>query len=372
MKSPNQDIFSSKIPDIERRWIVHIDLDAFYASVEERLHPEYKGKPIIVAPDPKKYKRGVVLTANYEARKFGVHSAMPTSKAFELCPEGIYLSSGFKHYGEASKEVMNIIKSWSSKFVQASIDEAYIDITENVEGADPTNILKKIQDNVISETGLSVSLGAAPTRVLSKIASDMQKPRGITIIFPEDLPDRFADMNLKKIPGIGKKTFPRLQKKGLSTIGQITTHPRIHWRSSDLLLYVWDLAHGLTSNSLISEGYRSQSTSTERTFGEDISDPDELRNILKKLVNSLLKNDIKPFQTLSIKVRLSNFKTFTRSKSFVRYLIKNDEELIIESVYEMFEEFLKKPNSKYRLLGVRFSNFKGKFTQQKPLTEYFS
>ena len=233
-------------------------------GVEERLHPEHKGKPIIVAPDPKKYKRGVVLTANYEARKFGVHSAMPTSKAYELCPDGIYLSSGFKHYGEASKEVMNIIKSWSSKFVQASIDEAYIDITDLVGEEDPIVILKKIQDNVISESGLSISIGASPTRVLSKIASDMQKPKGITIIFPEELPERFVDMDLRKIPGIGKKTFPRLQKKGLSTIGQITKHPRIHWRSSDLLQYVWDLAHGLTSNSLSSEGYRSRSTATTK------------------------------------------------------------------------------------------------------------
>ncbi|OLS16884.1 MAG: DNA polymerase IV [Candidatus Heimdallarchaeota archaeon LC_3] len=371
MNSPKHDIFSHTIQEPEKKWIVHIDLDAFYASVEERLHPEHKGKPIIVAPDPKKYKRGVVLTANYEARKFGVRSAMPTSKAYELCPEGIYLSSGFKNYGKASKEVMDIIKSWSSKFVQASIDEAYIDITDIVEETDPTNFLRKIQDNVISETGLSVSLGAAPTRTLAKIASDMQKPKGITIIYPEELPDRFNDMHLRKIPGIGKKTFPRLQKKGLSTIGQITKYPRIHWRSSVLLQYVWDLAHGLTSNSLSSEGYKSQSTSTERTFGEDISDPEELKNILKKLAISLLKDNIKPFQTLSIKVRLSNFKTFTRSKSFVRYLTDIDEELIFESIFEMFEEFLKKSNSKFRLLGVRFSNFKGKSTQQKPLTDYF-
>jgi DNA polymerase IV (DinB-like DNA polymerase) len=370
MNSLKNDIFAQKIPEPEKKWIVHIDLDAFYASVEERLHPEFKGKPVIVAPDPKIHKRGVVLTANYEARKFGVRSAMPTAKAYELCPDGIYSTSGFKHYGEASKEVMAIIKSWSDKFVQASIDEAYIDITDIVGDKDPKSTLKEIQNSVISETGLPCSLGAAPTRVLSKIASDMQKPKGITIIKIEDLPQRLEELTLKTIPGIGKKTVPRLQERGLTKIGQITAHPRIHWRSSDLLQYVWDLAYGLTSNSLESEGYRSQSISTERTFGDDISDPEELKEILKKLTNSLLKDRVKPFQTLSIKVRLANFKTFTRSKSFVRYLKKEDKELIFNTVLELFEEFLKKSEPKFRLLGIRFSNFKSSSHQQKLLTEY--
>jgi nucleotidyltransferase/DNA polymerase involved in DNA repair len=198
----------------------------------------------------------------------------------------------------------------------------------------------------------------------------MQKPKGITVIRINDLPELLEDLPLKTIPGIGKKTVPRLLEKGLTKIGHITKYSRIHWRSSDLLLYVWDLAHGLTSNSLDSEGYRSQSISTERTFGEDISEPIELKKVLEKLTISLLKDRVKPFQTLSIKVRLSNFKTFTRSKSFTRYLKKEDQDLIIETVYDLFEEFLKKSNNKFRLLGVRFSNFKVASRQQKILTEY--
>ncbi|MFW9928539.1 MAG: DNA polymerase IV [Candidatus Thorarchaeota archaeon] len=367
----SSELFIQKLQQPEKKWIVLADLDSFYASVEERLHPEYKDKPIIVGPNPKKSKRGVVLTANYIARNYGVKSALPLSKAYELCPNGIYLFSGFKYYSEASKEVMNILRTWSKAFMQVSIDEAYLDITDLVGQNDPKSTAKEIQTSIISETGLPVSLGISVTKALAKIASGMEKPKGITIFYPEQLPHSIEHLLLKEIPGIGKKTFPRLKKRGLEKICDITKYPRIHWKNSDLLQYVWDLAHGLTSNNLSTEGYKSQSMSTERTFGEDVTDFTQVINILTSLTDKLLEN-LKPFQTISIKVRLANFKTYTRSKSFVRYLTKEDINLIKETVLILIEEFRQYSSLGFRLLGVRFSNLQPKKISKHSLDEFLN
>ncbi|HKZ43272.1 MAG TPA: DNA polymerase IV [Candidatus Hodarchaeales archaeon] len=365
----SDDIFSPEEPHASTAWILHLDLDAFYASVEERLHPEYRGKPVIVGPDPKLSRRGVVLTANYVARGYGVRSAMPIVQAATLCPDAIYSFSGFEHYSQASHEVMAILSSRGKFFQQASIDEAFLDITDLVnDWRSPLSVGKGIQDSIISETGLSCSIGISSTKILAKIATDMQKPKGITIIAPSDLPQRINDLSLSKIPGIGKKTFARLQENGLETIGQVTLHKRRHWTGNELLQFVWDVAHGLTSASLEdSGGYRSRSSSREGTFDSDVSDRDTIQQTLRGLLEELL-GDVGSFRTISIKVRLSDFRTFTRSHSFPHYVDKENFELIFDNIQRLFEEFASRGS--VRLLGVRASNFKVKGPSPQHLDKF--
>ena len=366
------DLFEEKSLKISNQWIIHVDLDAFYASVEERLHPEYQGLPLIVGHDPTKYKRGVVLTANYVARKYGVKSAMPIGQAYKLCPDGIYIFSGFKYYTEAIQEVMTILKNFVTKesnFLQASIDEAYLNITDLVINTlTIEDIIIQLQRKIIYETTLSCSIGAAPTKALAKIASDLHKPKGITIIRPEELPNYVADLNLNKISGIGKKTSAVLEQQGYSKIADIIKYPRKHWRKNSLLLYIWDVAHGLTSADL-AEKYHSKSTSIERTFGEDITDSAKLKNILINMTKKLVY-DTTPFQTISIKIRYANFKTYTRSKTFLNYVSANDIMVIQETVLEMLEEFINNIESGFRLLGVRASNFKQFGLKQQSLKDF--
>ena len=366
------DLFKESSLKISNQWIIHVDLDAFYASVEERLHPEYQGLPLIVGPDPKKYKRGVVLTANYVARKYGVRSAMPINQAYKLCPDGIFIFSGFKYYNEASHEVMIILKQFDSKegnFLQASIDEAYLNITDLViDTLAIEDIITQLQRKILYETKLSCSIGAAPTKALAKIASDLHKPKGITIIRPEELPTCVADLSLNKISGIGKKTYAALEQKGYTKIADIIKYPRKHWSKKGLLLYIWDVAHGLTSAEL-AEKYHSKSTSIERTFGEDINEPAQLKSILSDMTEKLL-DDIAPFQTISIKVRYANFKTYTRSKTLLNYVTAKDFKSVQEIVQELFEEFLTNINGGFRLLGVRASNFKQSKLKQQSLNNF--
>ena len=190
------------------RFILHCDLDCFFAAVEERDNPEYKGKPVIIGADPKEGKgRGVVSTCNYEARKFGLHSALPISKAYRLCPQGIYLSPNIKKYQKASKEVMEIIRNHSSVFQQVGSDEAYIDVSDICSNFNQVlDLAKSIQRDVFEKVGITLSIGCATTKSIAKIASDYNKPNGITIVKPENMIEFLKDLDITRIPGIGKKS----------------------------------------------------------------------------------------------------------------------------------------------------------------------
>jgi DNA polymerase IV (DinB-like DNA polymerase) len=205
------------------RIIFHCDLDCFFAAVEERNNPEYQGKPVIIGADPKDGKgRGVVSTCNYEARKFGLHSAMPISKAFSRCPHGIYLRPNFEKYHQASKEVMEIVNSYSDKFQKVSVDEAYLDITDKCFNfKEVKELAELIKDEVHKKVGITISIGCAPTKTIAKIASDFNKPNGITIVEELQIKDFLKDLDITWIPGIGKKSKVYYYKKGIKTIGDI-------------------------------------------------------------------------------------------------------------------------------------------------------
>ncbi|TMI56644.1 DNA polymerase IV [Candidatus Bathyarchaeota archaeon] len=205
------------------RIILHCDLDAFYPSCEIHRDPSLKGKPLIVGADPKNGKgRGVVTSCSYEARKFGVRSGMPISMAWKLCPQGIFVPPDFELYGETSERVMDIMRGFADIFEQTSIDEAYMDVSKRCKTYDDAKVLaSNLKQSLKEREGLTVSVGISPSKSISKMASDMQKPDGLTLVQPEEVDKLLEPLPVNKISGVGKKTTEFLQNKGIETIGQL-------------------------------------------------------------------------------------------------------------------------------------------------------
>ena len=202
------------------RVILHVDLDAFFPSVEVREHPELKGRPVVVGADPKEGKgRGVVSSASYEARKFGVRSAMPISRAWKLCPNCVYLRPHFDLYIKASTSIMRILKSHADKFEQGGIDEAYLDISSKVKDfGEASEFAKRLMEEVLERERLTCSIGVAPNKLVAKIASDFKKPYGLTVVKPEDVKGFLFPLAARKIPGIGPKTERALKELNIETV----------------------------------------------------------------------------------------------------------------------------------------------------------
>lgn len=357
------------------RLIFHCDLDCFFAAVEERDSPDYKGKPVIVGADPKDGKgRGVVSTCNYEARKFGLHSAMPISQAFKKCPHGIYLSPDFKKYHIASKKVMDIINSYSIKFQQVSIDEAYLDVSDicrNFE--DARNLAEIIKNQIQNVVGITISIGCASTKSIAKIASDYNKPNGITVVEPNKEREFLEDMDITRISGIGKKSKIYYNKKGISTIGDIINTPlpkMIHLFGKNGE-WVWNIANGLDKREVKEFIAERKSISKERTFYEDTSDFDvvlsKLEEINSKIHEFVYKNKIY-YKTVSLKIRLEGYLTFTRAHSFIHHI--QDKKKVLRVITELTNQF-STMNKKVRLVGIKLSNLKkSPSTFQKTIINY--
>ncbi|MBY9017695.1 MAG: DNA polymerase IV [Candidatus Lokiarchaeota archaeon] len=343
-----------------KRFILHCDLDAFFASVEVRDNPDYQDKPVIIGADPKDGKgRGVISTCNYEARKFGLHSAMPISQAFKRCPQGIYLRPNFKKYHEASHEVMEIINSYSQKFQQVSIDEAYIDISEIcVNFDDVQELTLNLQQKVYESVGITVSIGCASSKSIAKIASDFKKPNGITIVKPEEFKEFLSPMDITRIPGIGKKSKEYYNKQGIRVIGDIIKIPlhRMIEKFGKNGKWAWEIANGLDKREVKNSMRDRKSISKERTFFKDTNDFQEiltkLDEINEKLHEKVQKDKIS-YKTITLKIRLEGFLTYTRSKT-LPYHTQNKEKTI-DIILELFKEF-SKDNRKIRLIGIKLSN----------------
>src|SRR5512136_65468 len=207
------------------RIILHIDLDAFFPSVEVREHPELKGKPVVVGADPKEGKgRGVVSSASYEARKFGIRSAMPISRAWKLCPDSVFLRPHFDLYVPASNSIMRILKSHADKFEQGWIDEAYLDISNKVKDFDEAaEFAKRLMEEVLEKEKLTCSIGVAPNKLVAKIASDFKKPYGLTIVKPEDVQSFQFPLPVGKIPGVGATTERALKELNIETVHDLAS-----------------------------------------------------------------------------------------------------------------------------------------------------
>jgi len=359
------------------RLILHCDLDSFFASVEIRDNPLYKGKPVIIGADPKEGKgRGVVSTCSYEARKFGLHSGMPISQAFKRCPHGIYLRPNFEKYHEASEEVMEILKNYSSKFQQVGADEAYLDLTEKCSNFNEVkDIALKIQREVYENVGITISIGCAPTKSIAKIASDYKKPNGITIVPPDNLKTFLSNMDITRIPGIGPKSKKYYHKKDVKVIGDIISTP-LHVMIEKFGKHgkwVWEVANGLDNREVKEFHGSRKSISKERTFYQDTYDMKEIFTKLEELNDrihkSILKNNIY-YRTITLKIRFEGFLTYTRSKSLPLHI--QDKNKVLDIILDLYKEF-STSNKKVRLVGIKLSNLeKNSKKIQSDITNFIS
>jgi DNA polymerase-4 len=338
-------------------------MDAFFASVEQLDIPEYRGKALIVGGG----ERGVVATASYEARRFGVHSAMPMFRARQLCPHGIFIPGRMKRYREKSREIMSILDRFSPLVEPASIDEAYLDLTglERLRGSIRT-IAGAVQRAILEETGLTCSLGAAPVKFLAKIASDLHKPAGLTILAPDDIPAFLRALPAGRIPGVGRRTLEILESLGVQTAADISRLPPAFWRKrlgkfGDVLC---QRAQGLDPRP-VEPHIAPKSESAENTFAADISDREELRVwILRQAerVGHSLRRRKLAGRTITLKVTFADFRQKTRSRTLG--LPTNLTRAIYETARDLLDELA--PEGPLRLIGVGVSHF-GDRPEQFPL-----
>ncbi len=320
-----------------------------------------KGKPLIVGADPKNGKgRGVVTSCSYEARKFGVRSGMPISMAWKLCPQGIYVPPDFELYGETSERVMNIMRDFADIFEQTSIDEAYMDVSKKCETYDDAKLLaSKLKEALKEREGLTVSVGISPSKSISKMASDMQKPDGLTAVQPEEVDKFLEPLPVNRISGVGKKTTEFLHEKGIETVGQlreVEAKKLTDWFGKGGV-WLWAIANGIEETPVEERGLR-KSISVEQTFERDIQNKTMVRDALESLsheVHDRLLGEGLWYRTVGIKVRFEGFVTFTREKTHTGYV--DDLGVIREYVKLLFREF-EKDRRKMRLVGVRLSDLK--------------
>ncbi len=357
------------------RIIFHCDLDCFFAAVEIRDNPQFKGQPVIIGADPKEGKgRGVIATCNYEARKYGLHSAMPISQAYKRCPHGVYLKPNGKKYYKVSKEVMEILETYSDEFQKVGVDEAYLELTNIANNyMEAEKIAKNIQKEIICKIGITISIGIAPTKSLAKIASDENKPNGITIIKPDNIHDFLKDMDITRIPGIGKKSKVYFYKNGIRKIGDIisTPLPKIMALFGKHGNWIWKVVNGLDNRQVKEFHIDRKSISAERTF---YSDTDNFNDILSRfeeingrIHKSVLKNQI-TYKTITLKIRFEGFQTFTRSKTLPFHI--QNQEFVLNIILDLFSEF-SGSKKKVRLVGIKLSNFeRNPKTRQTNLIKY--
>ncbi|WP_292484580.1 DNA polymerase IV [Methanohalobium sp.] len=354
----------------------HIDMDSFYSSVEVRENPELQGFPVIVGSDPKNGTgRGVVSTCSYEARKYGIGSAMPVSKAYRLCPHAVFLPVNMELYKQVSSRVMNIIKKFSDKFEQVSVDEAYLEIGKTVGNYDEASrYAQRIKDEIYNYEKLTCSIGIAPNKTIAKIASDYNKPDGLTAIKPEEVENFLSPLPVSKIPGVGKKTNEALDNLGMKTIRDLKNFDVqvLIGKFGKSGLRIYQLAKGI-DNREVEEQTEVKSISKEDTFDEDIADPitaEEIIDILSDEVHNSLVKKKYLFKTVTLKLRLDDFTTCTRSKTFVSY--RSEASVIKKESKELMNQFIKNNGScKFRLLGVEVSKLFKIKDGQTMITDFF-
>lgn len=355
------------------RTIFHVDMDSFYASVEKRDRPELRDRPVIIGADPKGGKgRGVVSTCCYIARTYGIHSAMPISTAYRLCPDGEYLPPDFTKYRTVSSNIMSILESYSDGFQPVSIDEAYLDVTEKVKGYEsPRKLAIAIKKDIFLAEHITCSIGIAANKSIAKIASDMEKPNGITEVPPGTEKEFLAPLPVGKISGIGPKSRKIFEANGIDTIGHLAeaSEEFLRERIGDYAVGFKAVALGL-DNRPVRRYTGMESMSAERTFMEDTDDEtvimDKFGEIIDKLHERALKKDVS-YRTIGIKVRLSDFTTFTREKSL--QVAVRGKDAIRNTVEHLWQEF-SPPPKKIRLLGVRVSGLEKGEAAQRTLDEW--
>ena len=331
-------------------------MDAFYASVEQRDDPSLKGKPVIVGWPG---ERSVVCAASYEARKFGVHSAMPATRAMRVCPEAVFIHPNFDKYREVSRQIREIFERHTPLVEPLSLDEAYLDVTRELTGIPTaTETAEAIRGEIRAETHLTASAGVAPNKFLAKIASDWKKPDGLFVIKPHQVERFLVGLPVRKIPGVGKATEKVMTEIGVATVGDL-----LRFEQDELIARfgkwgtrLWELARGI-DESPVEPSRERKSWSRENTFAQDIT-LDEVAEFLRgesqKLWESLEKRSMRG-RTITVKLRTNKFETATRQLTPPQPPENGDD--IARIAVELLSRFTFPPQAKYRLAGVGVSNF---------------
>jgi DNA polymerase-4 len=336
-----------------KRHIVHIDLDSFFVSVERKFNPELIGKAVIIGGSA---ERGVVASCSYEARKYGVHSAMPTRQALKLCPHAIVLHGTHGRYSEASREVTQIIHDSVPLYQKTSVDEFYIDLTGMGRFYDCYQIASNLRQKIIRETGLPISFGMASGKTVAKMATNQAKPNGELFIKHGEELQFLAPLNIGKIPGLGESTCQKLYQYGIEKIGDLQ---KTNIRFLEAVFgkagrYLWEKAHGIDDSEIVPYSDR-KSISTEHTFNNNINDQRTLETILVSMTEELsgkLRRENKLSSCMAIKIRYANFETHTQQQKIP---LTAAEHILIPGVKNLLKMAWNQ-HRPIRLIGVRLSN----------------
>jgi len=345
------------------RTILHVDMDAFYAAVEQRDNPEFQGRPLIVGADPKGGTgRGIVSTCSYEARRFGVHSAQPISRAWRLCPHGVYVLPDMNKYAHVSDMVMQILADYTDMLEQVSVDEAFLDVTgcRRLHGTGK-EIAEKIKRRISGELRLTASVGVAPNKFLAKIASDLKKPDGLVVVEPGGEKEFLEPLPIRCLWGVGPKTGEILKKMGLQKIGQIAavSQDDLERLLGDTGARLWRLSRGIDDRPVeFTEGRKS--IGHEITFENDTDDFDLIHAALLELTEKTARRmrlEKMRARTVTVKFRKEDFSTFTRQTTF------GEPVDTVEKIFPVALELIKglfRKGTRVRLIGVSVSNLQAR------------
>jgi len=346
------------------RCIFHIDLDAFFVSVEQVLNPELKGKPVIVGGDPE--RRGVVASASYEARSFGIRSGMPSSKVRRLCPQAIFIRSNFSLYKDASAKFMKILGDFSPHIEPLGFDEAYLDVTGYEEPyGSPQKLALAIKERIHKELKITASVGIASCKVVAKITSDLCKPDGLLEIVPGEEQTFLNPLPIGKLPGVGKKTEQALKEIGITTIGALASLPldTIERRLGTTGAVLHSYAMGIDEREVESPG-EAKSISQELTFARDTLDQNFLEANLHNLCQEVcqdLRIQNKKARCVAIKLRYTDFRTITRQVTLKE--ASDGTQVVFATAQQLLRKTLAKQEKPIRLIGIRISSLIGEEKQ---------
>ena len=351
--------------DLPIRKIIHVDMDAFYASVAQMDNPELKGKAIAVGGGG---PRGVISAASYEARKFGVKSAMSGRLAIKLCPHLIFVKTDFKRYSEISKRIRHIFNDYTDLVEPLSLDEAYLDVTENKKGMPSASLLaEEIRQRIFNEIGLTASAGISINKFIAKVASDYNKPNGQKTVNPEDVLTFLEDLDIRKFYGVGKVTAEKMYQKGIFT-GEDLKSKSLAYLNENFGKsgrYYYYVVRGI-HNSEVKPNRTRKSLAAERTFSENLSSEifmlEKLEHIAEE-VSRRLKKSVVSGKTITLKIKYSDFTLQTRSKTLMYYI--NDAAIILDTAKDLL--YQERLNNSVRLLGISLSNLNTNSKSEKKL-----
>ncbi|OHA63425.1 MAG: hypothetical protein A2667_03140 [Candidatus Wildermuthbacteria bacterium RIFCSPHIGHO2_01_FULL_47_27] len=359
---------------IKKRIIAHLDMDAFFAAIEERDNPQFAGLAIVVGADPDDGRgRGVVSTANYKAREYGIRSAIPISIAWRFSraalklgkPATVFLPVDYEKYERVSENIIKIARRSAPLVEQASVDEAYLDLSFCKTYKRAENLCRQIKKEIRGREKLTCSVGIGPNKLVAKIASDMKKPDGLTVVRPEEVLNFLGILSVRKIPGIGPKTEALLRKQNVSTVSDLRkiTRRALRWQLGKWGEDIYMKARGIDA-SPVTEEYEAKSIGEQETFSRDTQDPgfmvERLRILCKNIISRLGKEGWQSFRTAVITVRFSDFETKTRSQTML-YESCDENSLFLQALRLLLPFFDRRENprqKKIRLVGIRIEKLK--------------